>query len=897
LMTLAQMESRFFELKGKLVVGQLTEDEFKREMEKLRFQDSQGRWWMIGAQSGRWYYYDGTRWLLGQPPEPLAPAAPPPPVEPPRASRASAALDQPRTTTESKSPVAPPKTAYVPPPQAPAPTPPPAPRATPPPMVTPPNHGEAQAPREQPVVGIAPRPRDDSTPMPTLADRVRAEMTHAHRPDVHLPPMHVPPVHVPDVHVPDVHAPAPIRRYPPNIILFGAIAVGLLLVAVMWLAVDNFVPGKPISSFLGKTFGAAASATPAARETPLIGASGNVDNFLRVGDEFVAQSQFAPALTQYQTAARSAPNDAAVYVHWARALALTGRIQDAVSTAQRATRLDAHSAEAYAELTRALAWSGQNDAAVSAGEKAIELDAKNATAHAFLAEAYLHAGRMQDAAQEASTAVSLDDHNADAHRAAGWVAVLAGKSDEAVSEWQRVAQLAPDVFFYHFEFGQVYGTYLNDGASAIPEYLKAIQLFPPYVPSYIELGRVYIAQNQPGSAILQYQKALTFDPNSNDAYVGLGLAFQKQGKCPQAIPYFQQSLKLSPTGNEALRGLANCNALAKGQTVPPAPAVPTPGLGAVPTAIVQATVVPLAGATPSAPVASAPAGATTPSAGNGGRIAFSVYDGQFHLYLANTDGTHRQLLTELASDPIFSPDGSQLLYYSWQNDQRGIHRIEADGTADQQISLRFEDFLPSWAPDGTRYVYSTRAGQGADITKRAYRLRIDDPTAKAIQDPPDFVVGQYPAWGPTNKIVFRDCGYPTDTCGLSVINADGSGKTTLIGNMNATAPAWSRDGKLVAFTSDYGGNWDIYIVSANGGSPSRLTVDPAEDGLPTFSPDGKQIAFLSHRGGTWAIWAMGIDGSNQHKLFDLGGDPAGAVPGNSGAQPGQVWYEQRISWQ
>src|SRR5919199_6975133 len=69
-MTLAQMESRFFELKGKLAVGQLAEDEFKRELEKLRFQDQQGRWWMIGAQTGRWYYYDGARWLIGQPPDP-----------------------------------------------------------------------------------------------------------------------------------------------------------------------------------------------------------------------------------------------------------------------------------------------------------------------------------------------------------------------------------------------------------------------------------------------------------------------------------------------------------------------------------------------------------------------------------------------------------------------------------------------------------------------------------------------------------------------------------------------------------------------------------------------------------------------------------------------------------
>ncbi len=909
-MTLAHMESRFFELKGKLAVGLLAEDEFKREMEKLRFQDAQGRWWMIGAQSGRWYYYDGARWLLGQPPEIPAsaessasgPAPEPPRVAMPPAStskatkplwkRASAQVSDTAPSSQppaSITPTARIQTSPVPPPTT-------ATQPVTPPLYTPPPKpavtkrlGEDPArTRQLPPLKSEPR---EAPPYhrQTLKERVQEEMSHVHMPDVHMPDVH-------EVHVPEVHAPTPLRRFPPMVILFGAIAVGLVLVALMWVAVDNLVPGKPISSFLGRNF-ASATATPAVHATALPPGANNVDNLIRIGDELTSKSQFAPALTQYQNASKLAPNNVDIYTHWARALALTGRIQDAVNTAQRATRLDDKNAEAFAQLTRALAWSGQSDAAVSAGEKATQLDAKNATAQAFLAEAYLRAGRPEDGAKAAETAVSLDDKNADAHRAAGWVAVLGGKKDEAVTEWQRVVEIAPDIFFYHYEFGQVYGAYLNDAASAIPEYQKAIQLFPPYVPSYTALGRMYLAQKQPGQAILQYQKALTFDSNSNDAFVGLGLSFQMQDKCGQAIPYFQKSLELNPNGNEAQRGIADCNAVAKGQPAPAATAaMPTPNLGAVPTAIVQATVVPLANATPSPATAKATPGTSASPAGakNEGRIAFSTFDGQYHLYLSNPDGSNRTSVRELASDPAFSPDGSQLLYYSWEKSERGIHRMESNGKEDEFISLRMEDLLPSWAPDGTRYVYATRAGQGSDMTKRAYRLRIADPTARANQDPADFVVGQYPAWGP-KRIVFRDCGFPTESCGLAVINPDGSGKKSLT-NINSTAPTWSPDGSKIVFMSDYGNNWDIYIVDSDGGSPSRLTTDPAEDGLPTFSPDGKQIAYLSHRDGKWAIWAMGLDGSNQHKLFDLGGEPAGAVAGNSSAQPAQVWYEQRISW-
>jgi tetratricopeptide (TPR) repeat protein len=912
-MTLAQMESRFFELKGKLAVGQLAEDEFKREMENLRFQDHEGKWWMIGAQSGRWYYYDGTRWLLGQPDEPSGNAYPLTPrgdeqsSQPGAGQRASAArlsdapLDGRRQTADSDRASAAVKAPYyIPPPQTLASSVPAASGPTTPSQPTAAavaGGGSQQTSTAKAPSGLAPRTQDVLAHAPTLGERLREDVAHVHMPSVHVPPMHVPSVHAPPVHV-QVHTPAPIRRYSPYAILFGAIAGGLVLVALMWLAVDNLVPGKPISSFFGSSLGigpSAAATNLSGRSTPIAGA--NVDDLLSVADDLISKSQVDSALAQYQTASKLAPNNADVYVRWARALALAGRIQEAITTAQRATHLDPNSSEAYAELARALAWSGQNDAAISAGEKAVALDPKNAAAHALLAEAYLRAGKQTEAEREATAAVNDDDSNPDGHRAMGWVALIAGQKDAALTEWQRVVQIAPGVSFFHFEFGQVYGFYLNDPADAVPQLQAAIQLYPPYVPSYIALGGAYLSQNQPGPAILQYQKALTYDPNSNDAYVGLGLAFQKQGRCQQAIPYFQKSLELNPNASAALRGLSDCGALAKGQPTPAAVDPTAVGIMAVPTAYLQATVAPLGASTP-VPQSQAAVSSTGPTGEKGaGQIAFSIYDGQYHLYIANTDGSNRHLLTELASNPSFSPDGSQLLFTSWDPSARGIHRIEVSGAADRQISLRTEDFLASWSPDGTRYVYATRAGIGADITKRAYTIRISDPTAKATQDPPPFVErAQYPVWGPDNRIVFRDCGFPTDTCGLAVINADGSGKIALVPNMNATAPAWSRDGKLVVYTSDYGGNWDIYVVNSKGGSPARLTTDPAEDGLPTFSPDGKQIAFLSHRDGTWAIWAMGIDGSKQHKLFDLGGDPAGTVPGNSPAQPGQVWYEQSISW-
>lgn len=900
-MTLAQMQARFFEIKGKLAVGQIHEEEFKRELEKLRFQDAHGRWWMIGAQSGRWYYYDGARWLLGDPPEPPPPvlsAGEPVAIIPPTTQTYKPVSSQPavpQNPIASDAQTISAQYSYAPAPPAPVKNIPIQPAQPAPPNPPPPNGANVPY-SPQAASAAAAAASQPAAPKPSLGAQLHNELGKVRMPHVEMPHVQRPNVHVPPQLIP--HAPAQIRKVQPPFILLGAVIIGLALVALMWLAVDNFVPGKPISGFIARAMGTTPQKTPTTRTTPTVQGGQNVANLLRVGDELAARSQFDPAIAQYQAAAKQAPNEADVYTHWARALAMTGHIGEAISTAQKATRLDPTSAKAFAELTRAYAWAGETDQAIRAGEQAISLDPNSAAAKAYLAEAYLRAGRNAEAQDMVNQALELDDANPDTHRAAGWIAILSGHNDEGVGEWNRTIELAPDTFLYHYELGLVYANYLNDYAMAFPAFQSAIELYPPYIPSYTALGRAYLASNQPGPAILQFQKALTLDPRSSDAMLGLGQAFQLSQKCQQAIPYFQKALELDKNLGAASKGLEDCGAIAKGSA--PQVEATQVALAPVATAIPQATVAPAStsgnnGDPKPTPIANG-AGTTNPSSSEG-RIYFPLYDGQYHIYSANPDGSDRQTVVDLASSPSVSPDGTRMLYYSWASDQRGIHRIATTGADDAHISLRAEDTLPSWSPDGGKYIYATRAGQGADINKRAYTLRVASTGSKPRQDPPPLVEqAQYPTWGPDGRIAFRDCGYPDDQCGIAVANADGSNKKELTPGLNATAPAWSPDGSRIAFMSNTSGNWDLYIVNADGGSPKRLTDDPGDDGLPVFSPDGGRIAFVSKRADVWGIWVINLDGEGEAKLFDLEGEPAGTIPGNSPAQPGQVWTHQRISW-
>jgi len=111
-----------------------------------------------------------------------------------------------------------------------------------------------------------------------------------------------------------------------------------------------------------------------------------------------------------------------------------------------------------------------------------------------------------------------------------------------------------------------------------------------------------------------------------------------------------------------------------------------------------------------------------------------------------------------------------------------------------------------------------------------------------------------------------------------VCDSDGANPAQLIdrGPYLTGTPRWSPDGRWIAFDSrsnDAGreGNADIYLISAEGGQPRRLTSDPAEDVAPSWSRDGKWIYFGSTRGGAMQIWKVPVEGGQATQITKQGG--------------------------
>jgi tricorn protease len=83
---------------------------------------------------------------------------------------------------------------------------------------------------------------------------------------------------------------------------------------------------------------------------------------------------------------------------------------------------------------------------------------------------------------------------------------------------------------------------------------------------------------------------------------------------------------------------------------------------------------------------------------------------------------------------------------------------------------------------------------------------------------------------------------------LWVADIDGLGVRRLTtAQGDESSPAFSPDGKLIAFSGNYDGNTDVYVVPVEGGIPKRLTWHPGSDEVRGFTPDGSAVLFLSGR--------------------------------------------------
>jgi dipeptidyl aminopeptidase/acylaminoacyl peptidase len=297
---------------------------------------------------------------------------------------------------------------------------------------------------------------------------------------------------------------------------------------------------------------------------------------------------------------------------------------------------------------------------------------------------------------------------------------------------------------------------------------------------------------------------------------------------------------------------------------------------------------------------------------DGARVAFVTttldeerndYRSRIWLVAADGSGEPRPLTSGTGKDtsPRWSPDGRRLAFVS---DREPTVRPEglaagdpakpqiwvldlAGGEARQVTAAKQGAADPAWSPDGRQLVFTAQTGGDDEAAEAALAGKPQAERAKERADRVKVITSL--------KYKFDGIGYlwgrKRHLFAVGVPEGDvapAEARQLTDGPWNDGAPAWSPDGREIAFVSyreadeDVTFRSDIWVLSVADGAYRKLTGSKGSSASPAWSPDGRQIAYFGHTEGEGnaamtRLWVVDADGSAAPRCVsvdfdrDLGG--------------------------
>ena len=241
-----------------------------------------------------------------------------------------------------------------------------------------------------------------------------------------------------------------------------------------------------------------------------------------------------------------------------------------------------------------------------------------------------------------------------------------------------------------------------------------------------------------------------------------------------------------------------------------------------------------------------------------------------NLWIVSTSSGKTRQFTfgdQVDKQPRWSPDGSQIAFISNRKDPEKSAQIFlipfSGGEARQLTDIKGEIGSFDWSPDGRKLVCTLRKNDPEQIERE------EDETKKKL----GVVARHY------KRVFYKLDGYgylPQERWHLWAVDV-ASGETQQLTDheiYDEGDPAWSPDGKWIAFASNRSADpdftpdrVDLFVIPAEGGEMRKIETPLGEKSNPTFSPDGKWIAYYGTEGeGIWfknqGLWIVPADGSS-----------------------------------